>query len=261
MLTFLFASTSWGSNYPLEPPDTSSPQATLQYFLHFSANALRDNDFKSKMTKEHLGDAIHFLNLSNVAPTHAENVGIESVLLLREIFDRIQLPEISNVPDATAVKSNDLEQWRVPHTEITIAKVTDGNRAGAFLFTAETIDRLDEYYAKVQHLPYKNGALEGIYEKYMYSSGWLYPDALINKLPQWMMHVYKGQAVWKWIELVTTLLIGSIIIALIIRGYRYWNKMNTDKTWRFHMLISPLMAVCMCLIMVRLVNKHININR
>ena len=104
-----------------------------------------------------------------------------------------------------------------------------------------------------------DGATQTIYQDYMQSTGWLYPDALISKLPQWMMHVYKGQAVWKWIELVTTLLIGSVIVVVIIRGYRHWNKKNTDKTWRFHILIFSLMAMCMCLIMKRLVNRQINI--
>lgn len=262
LTSLVFVSISWGSNYPLEPPDTSSPQATLQNFLHHSlkaANTLRDNDFKFWVNKEDLNRAIYFLDLSNVAPVQTEDVGIESVLLLREILDRIQLPEFATIPDETAVKNNNLEKWVIPHTEITIVKVTEGSRAGTFLFSANTVDRLDEYYEKIQHLPYKDGAVQTIYQDYMQSTGWLYPDALISKLPQWMMHIYKGQALWKWIELIMTLLIGGVIILLIIKGYRHWNKKSSNKAWRFHMLIFPLMAMGLCLIIRRLVDRQMHV--
>jgi MscS family membrane protein len=262
LVNLLFASYSWGANHPLEPPDISSPHATLRSFLKYSdrfATSMPDADSNSRETAEALEGAVYCLDLSEVAPSHAKDVGIESVLLLREILDRLVLPDLEDVPDERDMKQLGLGQWSIPHTEITIAKVPDGSTTGAFLFNAQTIDRLGGYYAKVKDLPYQDGAVKGIYETYMHSSGWLYPEALISKLPKWMMSVYKGQAVWKWIELVTTLLVGFVIIVLTIRGSRLWTKQNTDKTWRFKILFFPLMAMCACLTMERLVDRQINI--
>ena len=253
---------SWGSDFPLEPPDTSSPRATLANFLKHSdrfATSKPDADSNSTAMADALKDAVYTLDLSTVAPTHAEQVGIESVLLLREILDRLVLPDLNEIPDKQEMKERGEEQWRIPRTEITIAKVSEGKRAGAFLFSSQTIDQLKKWYGQVQDLPYQEGAVEGIYETYMHSTGWIYPDALINKLPDWMMSVYQGQAVWKWIELVTNLLIALGLIVLIIRGYKRHKKKDTKKAWRFTRLIYPLLAVCICVIMIRLIDKQIHI--
>ena len=51
-----------------------------------------------------------------------------------------------------------LRRWRLPGTEIDFVQVQDGPRAGEYLVSAETVDRLPEFYAKVANLPYKPGA-------------------------------------------------------------------------------------------------------
>ena len=100
-----------------------------------------------------------------------ENTGIESVLLLKEIFDRISLPPYEEIPDFATMESNGWSRWTIPDTEITIARVTEGAREREFLFTSGTLDRLPKFYKRVRHLPYKPGASENIYESYIYSPG------------------------------------------------------------------------------------------
>ena len=258
----LFTSVSRSSEYPLEPPDTSSPRATLASFLKYSerfATLTPDADSDSVAMTEALEGAVYTLDLSTIAPTHSEQVGIESVLLLREILDRLVLPGLNEVPGTQDMKELGLEQWQIPHTEITIARVVEGNRAGAFLFTPQTIDQLEKWYGKVRDLPYQDGAVKKIYESYMHSTGWIYPDSLISRFPDWMMNVYKGQAVWKWIELITNLLIALALIALIIKGYRRQKQKDKDQAWRLPRLIFPLLAVSICVIMIRLIDKQIHI--
>ena len=47
------------------------------------------------------------------------------------------------------------KRWRLPDTEIDFVLVENGPHAGEFLVSAETVDRLPEYYARVKDLPYR----------------------------------------------------------------------------------------------------------
>lgn len=100
-----------------------------------------------------------------------------------------------------------------------LAKIEEGPRVGAYLFTKETVSNLDEYLSEVQHLPYKDGAVQGIYKEYIYSLGWMIPDGMIGALPAWMKKGYLGQAIWQRFGLVLTLLTGGILLWPLLRYY------------------------------------------
>ena len=88
-----------GSNeFPLAPPKTSSPRETLESFLVWSKvfhNAMRAPIEDPAEIQDALDRAARCFDLSEIPPTLVSNVGVESVLRLREILDRIPLPEIS----------------------------------------------------------------------------------------------------------------------------------------------------------------------
>ena len=165
--------------HPLEPPDTSNPRATLQNFIDSMQEA--SEVFNALMTTYRGQPGLYFspaaeeqhaqmnsfmrrarksLNLSETAPTIKNKVGLESQLLLKEIFDRIELPPLESVPDAEEMTVAKLDRWRIPHTEIVVALVKEGNQSGEFLFSHETLKQLPEFYEKVKHLPYKPGSWE-----------------------------------------------------------------------------------------------------
>ena len=72
-------------------------------------------------------------------------------------MNRIDLPPLEQIPDAATAKAENLARWTIPGTEITIAKVEDGERAGEFLFTADSLARARQFYELVQDLPPKRG--------------------------------------------------------------------------------------------------------
>src|SRR5262249_41846323 len=114
---------------------------------------------------------IRCLDSSKIAPTAAEDVADKRAVLLSEIFDRIQLPDLKDAPGAQEVSAKKITRWRVPNTEITIVQMTEGRRQGESLFSADTVARIPEFYERVKHLPYKPGAvLPNAYEK-LFTSG------------------------------------------------------------------------------------------
>lgn len=224
--------------YPLEPPDTSSPRATLQSFvenmkaasdvfatmmaiyrrepgLYFSPQAQVHQD----RLKSFLNRAARCLDLTEVSPTLSPRVSLESLLLLKEIMDRIDLPDPDSVPDAQAMAAANLDRWRIPHTEIVIAKLTRGDRTGEFLFSPATLQRLPEFYGKVQSRPYRPGSWEGAFA-YLSTIGVpeYVPWKLTDGLPRWAKAQVWEQALWRWIVFGVALLALLGTLMAVRRG-------------------------------------------
>ena len=188
---------------PLQPPDTSSPRATLQSLLEnvseaynvlmpayesyrsepslFPPESAREAEARAQQL---LDRAVRTLNLSEITPAVRQRTGLERAVLLKEVLDRIPLPPFDAIPGRAAVTAGvgtvtqgrdggeagpsvappEVVRWTVPHTEITIARVEEGRRKGEYLFTPETVANIRGYYQQVRELPYRSGASEGFYE-------------------------------------------------------------------------------------------------
>ncbi len=87
--------------FPLKPPDTSSPRETLQSFLvnvNIAIQRYRKRaeyatraEWEAAISKP-VHKAIRCLDLSDVGEAFREITGVETVLFLKEIFDRIEIP-------------------------------------------------------------------------------------------------------------------------------------------------------------------------
>jgi MscS family membrane protein len=202
------------SQHPLEPPDTSSPRATLESFLA-EANAVwssllgsdegeRRNTLRAALA--HARRAGRCLDLSQVPPAQLEETRVQTVVLLLDVLNRIEIPAPGQIPDTNQMDAEAPTGWTLPHTRITIARVEEGPRAGEWLFTAGTVERAKEFYRRTRVLPLKPGAeIEDGYELYVSIPGWMIPLAWVEALPGWAKEVYFEQAVWQW-ALVTVLL-------------------------------------------------------
>lgn len=263
MLVSMLTTVAMGLNlFPLEPPDTSSPRATLESFLNYSStftNSMRTPGNKSEESQEALKRAIQCFDLSTIPPRTAEDIGLEAVLQLREILDRIPLPNSIDIPDNNDVKKQNIGKWRIPHTEIVIGNVATGHHIDNFLFTLETVKQLDEYYSKVRHLPYKEGALQGIYEEYIYSPGWMISKDLISVLPDWMKLGFMKQAVWQWLCLAIACVMAGLLFLSLLRWHRKWKHKESRRAWHLLRLIAPLSAMGLCSLLIYCIDEQINI--
>jgi len=264
LILLLSAPASASNLFPLEPPDTSSPRATLESFLTYTDKlyaAALESDDDVALEREFMQRAERCFDLSQVPPTLRAEVAVESVLMLREIFDRMQLPAMDDVPDKLLVRENKTLLWRIPHTEITIGWIADGPRMGSYLFTAETVDRLEEFYYEIKALPYwgKDEGYTGFYEQYIYSSGWMIPDGFLKWLPEWMLEGIHGQAVWQWMGLLAIIAVCSFSVWLVWR----WNRRRRDRarpgSLRVDRMIFPLYAMGICTFIKYIADDQINI--
>ncbi len=160
--------------YPLQPADTSSPRATLRSFLTNINEAIedwrRDADATAPKNYRAYHRARQTLDFSTTPDGDSTLVRSLRLLFLKEILDRIELPPEDEIPGSDEIADGSVREWTIPDTQIRIRRIEDGPRAGEFLFSADTVQRLDRLYRQAKHLPYKPGASSvGIYEAYLAS--------------------------------------------------------------------------------------------
>ena len=225
--------------HPLAPPDLTSPRATMAYFnreMNLAYQIQLQEGFRSPEARNHIRRATRSLDLSSVAPADRQDVGFETVLLLKEILDRLDLPPENEIPDAAAMDKEGLAAWTLPHTEITIARPAEGPHAGRFLFDAQTVSLTRSFYHRIQELPYKGGAAVGIYEDYIFSPGPLIPNRLINALPTWAHTGFHEQAMWQWLSALLLLALGALVAVAVFRWSRTSKKEDphplSRMSWR-----------------------------
>ena len=241
---------------PLAPADTSSPRATLGDFL---GTMNRGHALLMEIVKSYMGssrlylsaeermevDRIHgklevakrTLNLSELPAALAKTLSVYRVLQLKEVLDRLELPPLESVPDAAAMEARQFKRWTLPGTEITIARVEEGPRAGEYLFSPETVKRLPEFYDRIKHLPYQPGASKSWYENYRYGGAGMrriIPYKWMQALPDWAKVIVLDQPVWRWIGTAIVLLLATLLYLLVRRAAAAWARRGDGSELRVH---------------------------
>ncbi|TPW30780.1 mechanosensitive ion channel family protein [Martelella alba] len=275
---------------PISPPDTSSPRATLESFLLImhEANsewiAVRNHFFdskefflsgaeRSKLTQVRalLDKASETLDLSQIPATARDRAGVETVLQLQEILDRIYLPSLEDVPgespdaEANASESDSAslpERWKIPGTDLVIAKQTTGEDVGKYLFTTDTVGRIGDDYNLVRALPVQADHGEDLYDYYVYTPGNLVAPKwydYILKGPKWLQNKSHGQAVWQWIGLVA--LCGLFVMTIVL--YTRWRRMRAiplnQSLRQLRHVVQPALVIIAANLFRYLCEEQINI--
>jgi MscS family membrane protein len=188
---------------PLTPHRLNSPRETMQVFMD-SMNEYKkgiETNNEEKISK--IAKAVQCLDLKDIPPLLRHEKSEETAIFLKEILDRIYLPNYKTIPGGEADNVSILIlKWVVPDTEITITKVEGGDRNEEFLFSAETVNRMSEFYGKVKHLPYLKGSGGGA----DYTIPWRE-----KMFPAWSMKLFAGVFVWQWIGILVSFVIGLIL--------------------------------------------------
>jgi MscS family membrane protein len=206
--------------HPLEPLDRSSPRAMLTSFLDSVDRAWELFSVGDSAFKQPFREARNCLDLSNVPPLVFEEFSARRALVLKEVLDRVQLPATKDMPDTTAVRELGLERWNIPHTEITLARIAEGDRQGQWVFSSDTVERVEEFYTRVRHLPYQPGRKGGHLEELQAASRAALLMNLILAMPPWTSNQVAGMMVWQWfglVLLVVLLVMGLFGVAWIAR--------------------------------------------
>ena len=189
------------------------------------------------------------LDLSDLSPSMVRESSRRRTIQLKEIFDRIGLPPLESVPDEQAMAKEEFKRWAIPGTDIHIARIEKGPRAGEYLFSSETVAQIPEFYDKVKNLPYKPGATAGWHEFGTYNPMGvalalyeIVPPRWVVDLPLWTRASFFDQPLWRWFGIVTVLGVGLAAILLCHRLSRHWAGQATSAS-RWADLLRPISVV------------------
>lgn len=209
---------------PLSPVKTESPRDTMRTFYD-SMNAYRQ--FKKtdpQRAKRNLDRAVRTLNLDGIGSVLPEEQGKEAAVFLKEVIDRIIVLDFDKIP--LEVKPGN-PPWRLKDTEISVAKVAEGDRQGQYLITKDSVRNARSWYNQVSALPYKEGSGQGA----GYREPWLQ-----RKVPPWMREKVVLFYNWQWLGILVAIffgllarMLGTIVSRILQRitnrlGYRWWNE-------------------------------------
>jgi MscS family membrane protein len=282
-LIFVFSKTANTAEVnPLRPVDTSSPRATLQGFVvtmdeifagmkdilqeYAASQRLYLTPDERRKQVEMLSTAvkaIKVLDLSDVPPVLRQTVAPERAIQLKEILDRIELPSFETIPDQDAMARASSKRWRLPGTEIDVALIENGPRSGEYLVSADTVDRLPEFYERVKKLPYKPGPaaeLSKVYHRLssggaatIYSAYSSSPVGLEHIVPiRWMLRlpawarapIAGGEAAWQWAGLLSGLGVClGFVYGMFRLGRRLASKRPDEAGPGWHALLTPLAII------------------
>ncbi|HET7881706.1 MAG TPA: mechanosensitive ion channel family protein [Acetobacteraceae bacterium] len=284
------------SDHPLRPPDTSSPRATLQGFIATTDEVYRrmatvldsygrsDRLFPSPEERREHADAFksavrlsQYFDESAIAPVLRDTLVAERIVQLKEILDRIDIPAITDIPDRAAVAHAGLKRWRLPDTAIELVMIENGPRAGDFVVSADTVDRLAEFYHQVKNLPYRPGPaaeLASVYREFSPDTTYTIYDAVVSspvglsyivpprwllQLPAWSRARFADAATWQWFGLSIGLLIGGLII---YGAHRVARRPDGDDapTPGWAIVIVPLAVVLVAGLWVPLISDVLRIS-
>ncbi len=249
--------------YPLEPPRTDSPRATLQSFLknaNIAIKLYRDGAHSTEIRRV-FRQALLCLDVSELPAAALSQIGVEKFLLLKEILDRVQIPPVEEIPDKQQVERDELVQWVLPHTEITFSRMDKGPRSGQFLFSASTVASLEEFYELAKGLPYKRNATIGAYEDFIYGPGILIPRTWVEHLPTWMHAVVGHQTIWQWGALVCLLLAAVLATWIVYSLGRRWDEkfINASAWLQFGKPLTAIFVIGLTFLLSTLIDFAINI--
>jgi MscS family membrane protein len=250
--TLLPAGTAKGvvdlERYPLDPPDISSPRATLDTFVTEATaaiNAYYAGD-RERM-RAHADRAIQTFATEFPNSDAGSLQAIESALHLLEILIRLDLPPADEIPGAGPGAGDSPAYWTVPKTEIVLARSGgQGGEPAGYRFSADTVARLPEFYQLLVHLPVKPGfeKYDGVLERFRLRPGFAAPDAFVSFVqglpPAWFFTI-AGEPLWKWTTLSLALLAALGLFALAYRLAAAASDPAQPGAW-FTRQLHPLLA-------------------
>jgi MscS family membrane protein len=226
----------------LSAPDLTSPRATM---FALSDSVDRAYEVLSKAFIEYRADpafgpadsvisqvtlaelllrrAVATLDLSQVLAIGRRQTGMQTVLLLQGILDRLPVTPAAAIPGAQAVKTADaagtpITDWTVPFSDLHIVRMTEGPNAGHFLFSARTVARAEEFHKSIKRFAERadsKGATHRLgpdfFDFFTLTPGDLLPPKWylwIERLPEWTRTTVAGQTLWQWAGLAVVLVVA-----------------------------------------------------
>jgi MscS family membrane protein len=240
--------------HPLEPPDISSPEATLNTFLTEATAAIEASYVGNREAVGAHRDRM-FQTLEVDVPSSEPELRalVESSLYLLEILIRIDIPARKEIPGPDLDPQRMPAYWTIPRTELRIVRIDSAVGAPPqYRFSAETVARAPEFFERAKSLPVKKrfAKFDGVQEKYRLQPGFAAPASFhraVEALPSRWFVTLGGVPLWKWSALIILVLVGLIFFGLTHRvtGFIADRAGSTSRVTARLGALRPVVAIAL----------------
>ena len=154
-------------------------------------------------------------DLSGVPVAARPRVGVLASAMLADVLMRVPPPP-AEVMAAVEATRDPPARWTIPGTDIRLARLTEGSRAGEYVFSAATLGRLADYHAQIiEEPPLRETAVPNWTDVQAHFVGPLLVGLPVDDLPPILRRTVLGTPVWKAIAA----LLGLVLAAALMRGW------------------------------------------
>ncbi|MGE4371634.1 MAG: mechanosensitive ion channel family protein [Xanthobacter sp.] len=239
---------------PLEPINRSSPAETYKSFLatakrleYAYADYVKDKSpSKVRSIQRDLRRIRQLMDLSNLPHATQAKVGNAAAGYLYDILARLPTPAPNSIPGAVPGEEKLPDKWTIPGTDIQIARMQSGPHTGDYVFTAESISNIPEYYFSILHTPVQQKRLyPNLHREQINATGPLFPDFLLKYIPPQLKFYYLNTPIWKIIAIVFVMLMALVLSLLWVRIARHLSHQGGALQQRWWQFTMPLMFLVM----------------
>jgi MscS family membrane protein len=236
---------------------TDSPRQTLETFRRLAREletALQvyqaEWSFDAAARVHRTVDELRTLiDLSSVPSASRRYVGNGATAYLLDIFSRIELPAMEDVPDVSADPKGALSSYRIPGTPLRITRIYKGERSGEYLFGSRTYDIAKRLSYDLRASPVRNrSSIESWGDTIPQLTGPLIPRSVAQSIPDSLKVTVFDTPLWKL--LAAGILMGLAVLILVYgdRGLRHIQ--TEDRTTRLVLdLVTPITLLAVLLLL------------
>lgn len=200
-----------------EPLRTSSPRETMATFYRLAEQMERrlasyadaKTDFRARRVSAVVTDFQEIIDLSGAPVATRRDIAADTFARLMDIFGRIDPIPLDTVPGRDAYPEEiGAASWRIPGTPLRIVHVTEGDKAGEFLFGPRTPELSARFFQRVQDLPLRQETDLPVRTWALTFAQWtgpVIPEGTAQAMPEALRDLALDTPVWK---IILTVLIG-----------------------------------------------------
>lgn len=239
----------------LQDLDTSTPAATLRSFqtgiermegLYAAYQKQPTLAGQLAMVRSLAHLSTQLFDLHDVAPAIRQKTGNTLMGYMFDVLNRLPPIDPATIPGGKGGAATDLPaRWTIPGTEIRIVRLAEGQRAGDYVFSADTVARLSEFHAQIIDQPLlRPSPIANFTTVQRDFVGPMLAHLGLENLPAPLRAPFFGTPIWK-IALSFIIILAILVVLLFWTKFVSWRAANAIP-WRRHLLwltVPMLLAV------------------
>jgi len=236
---------------------TESPRSTLQSLyqlrdqLETSLDAYwqQQNTLNAAKVTYEIGQMRALIDLSQVPSASRRETGAQTAVYLLDILGRVTAIDAAALPGPDDLDDQSTIGFRLPGTPLRIVEITEGDRAGEYLFSADTIRSAPRFFAGLRSLPLRSSLPITSWDDMnrQLTGPWI-PSTAVAELPNFMKRPILDTSIWKILFVILFSGVTAVVLYLWHRLLVGWLTDDPIKITRLRIL-SPvaIMIAVLCL--------------